>query len=94
MSTQPRRRVRSSRTDDRLDHLLRGLKQLADTFEPGYHTHGPMRIQFYDPPSGKEAPWRMTIEAGWDHQFGGRIVVEASKTGKSLRIWRDDRELA
>lgn len=72
----------------RLDHLLAGLKKLADEFEPGYRTHGPMRIRFLDPSPGKDAPWRIVIEAGYDHQYGGTITIEASKTGKSLRVWR------
>lgn len=79
--------------DRRLDHLLRGLKKLADDFEPGYRTHGPMRVRFENPPSGKEAPWLVVIEAGWDYNFGGRLVIEASKTGKSLRVWKDGKEL-
>lgn len=74
-------------TDQRLDKLLHGLKRLADEFEPGYHTHGPMRVRFQAPPSGKDAPWSVTVEAGWDHNYGGRVTIESSKTGKSLRVY-------
>lgn len=79
--------------DDRLDKLLHGLKKLVDEFEPGYFTHGPTRIRCSGPPSGREAPWRTVIESGWDNNYGGRLVIEASKTGKSLRVWRDGKEL-
>lgn len=92
-------------TDPRLDKLIGGLQKLVDEIEPGVHRHGPMRMRFLSPPKDKEAPWRVEIEAGWDSNYGGRIVIESSKTGKALRayaipdeygtprIFRGDKEL-
>lgn len=80
-------------TDPRIDKLIDGLKKLVDEFEPRFRRHGPMRVQFTEPPFNEEAPWTTTIESGWDHNYGGRVHIVSSKTGKSLRVFRDGKEL-
>lgn len=80
-------------SDPRVEQLIRGLKKLVDEFEPSYRAHGPMRVRFFGPPPGAEAPWSLVIEAGWDHNFGGKVTIESSKTGKSLRVYREGKEL-
>lgn len=80
-------------TDRRLDKLLAGLKKLVDEFEPNHRAYGPMQIAFRPPPRAPKEPWEIAISSGLDHNYGGTLVIQASPTGKSLRVWKDGKEL-
>lgn len=79
--------------DPRMTKLLDGLKSLVDGFEPGVYRNGPMRIRFQQPDPNREAPWEVSVEAGYDQYYGGRITIISSKTGKSLHVYRDGVEI-
>lgn len=71
------------------DRFLRQLKELVDAHTGrGYETNGPMRVYFSTrrDDKGKARPTAV-IEAGWDSNYGGKVVVECSPTGKSIHVW-------
>jgi hypothetical protein len=72
--------------DQRVDKLINGLKKLTQELEPGLQNHGPMRVNYIKPPPKKDGPWQVIIESGWDENYGGRLVIESSPKGKSLKV--------
>ncbi len=79
--------------DTRVDRLVDGLKALVDSLEPGIHNHGPMRVRFEKPSKWSESgSSAIHIEAGWDSNYGGSVVIECSPTGKVIRVYVTDDE--
>ena len=84
---------RPIRQSDDFQGFLRALKRIVDDHNPGgtYYTNGPMRIEFYSFLDDKHKERRgVKISSGWDENYGGWVAVEASPTGKSLRVTHSD----
>ena len=73
---------------EQTDSALRGIKQVLDQcFELNYRAHGPLRVHFstHRDDKGKRRH-AIRIESGWDENYGGTVVIEASPTGKVLHV--------
>jgi len=69
------------------------LKRIVDAEQQSPHEqHGPLSIQHAEEidSKGRERK-KVVIESGQDWNYGGKVVVEASPTGKSLTIYVSDK---
>lgn len=78
---------------DKTEKALREIKAVLDTnFEPNWINYGALQIQkksFTD--SHGKTRVAVEVESGsYDHNYGGRVTVEASPTGKVLTVFVSD----
>jgi hypothetical protein len=77
-----------NRGDD-FTRFLRQLKGIVDdATERNYRSHGPMRVECFTVTDSKHKERRcVRIDSGWDNNYGGQVTIEASPSGKVLRVY-------